>query len=186
MRDEHIAEDEDGGRPKPVEPAERPGPTPARDGLPRRRSRARPERSAGGVVVRRIDGTLHFLVIRDPYRNWGLPKGHLEGGEDSRAAALREVREETGLDGLDLGPRLGTIDWYFRLGDELIHKFCDFFLMGSSHGHPVPEEAEGITEAIWIPIDDAPEKISYDNARGIVRRAVELLDAEDLDGFEVP
>ena len=66
---------------------------------------------------------MHLLLIRDPYGKWGLPKGHVENGESSREAALREVREETGLTHLDPGPSLGSIDWYFRLKGDLVHKF---------------------------------------------------------------
>ncbi len=88
--------------------------------------KARIEHSSGGVVARHMDGAVHLLLIRDPYGKWGLPKGHVEDGESSREAALREVREETGLTGLDAGPSLGTIDWYFRFKGELVHKFCDF------------------------------------------------------------
>lgn len=139
------------------------------------RRRAREERSAGGVVLRRIEGEVHVLVIRDPYKNWGLPKGHLEEGEDSSTAALREVREETGLEELELGPVLGTIDWYFRLGDDLVHKYCEFFLMTSHVGEPVPEEGEGITEVIWVPLEEAPERITYGNARRIVVEVREMM-----------
>ena len=67
----------------------------ARSGLPGGR-RAREEWSAGGVVLRRIRGVLHALLIKDPYGNWGLPKGHLEGTEGPQQAGLREVEEETG------------------------------------------------------------------------------------------
>jgi 8-oxo-dGTP pyrophosphatase MutT (NUDIX family) len=136
-----------------------------------KRGRARVERSAGGVVVRRVGGALNALVIRDPYGNWGLPKGHLENGEGPGEAALREVGEETGLDGLRLGPELATIDWYFRAGGKLIHKFCAFYLMASDAGDPVPEEAEGITECVWLSLDDAEARITYDNAREVVRVA---------------
>ena len=59
--------------------------------------KARIEHSSGGVVARRVDGSVHLLLIRDPYGKWGLPKGHVENGESSFEAALREVREETGL-----------------------------------------------------------------------------------------
>jgi ADP-ribose pyrophosphatase YjhB (NUDIX family) len=136
-----------------------------------KRGRARVERSAGGVVVRRVDDVLNALVIRDPYGNWGLPKGHLENGESSGEAALREVAEETGLHGLRLGPELATIDWYFRAGGKLIHKFCAFYLMASDAGDPVPEEAEGITECVWLSLEDAEARITYDNAREVVRVA---------------
>lgn len=143
----------------------------------------RTERSAGGVVLRRIDGTLHLLIIRDPYKKWGLPKGHLEPGEDARTAALREVREETGLDEIEIGPAVGTIDWYFRHDGYLVHKYCAFFLMTSGEGEPVPEVEEGITEAVWVPLDDVAERISYDNARRIVVEAVELARREDRAPF---
>jgi 8-oxo-dGTP pyrophosphatase MutT (NUDIX family) len=142
--------------------------------------RARVERSAGGVVVRRIEGVVHVLLIRDPYRNWGLPKGHLEEDEEAAAAAMREVREETGLHGLDLGPELDTIDWHFRLHGTLVHKFCAFYLMTSTSGQPVPEVEEGITECVWLPMEEALERISYDNARAVLGQAAALLARDDL------
>jgi 8-oxo-dGTP pyrophosphatase MutT (NUDIX family) len=140
-----------------------------------KRTRARVERSAGGVVVREIDGQPHILVIRDPYQNWGLPKGHLEDGERNGEAAMREVREETGLEDLVLGKELASIDWYFRAGGKLIHKFCAFYLMTSREGDPHPEAAEGITECVWLPLDEAAARISYDNARDVVHAAREAL-----------
>ncbi len=139
------------------------------------RGRAKVERSAGGVVVRTIDGTVHVLLIRDPYQNWGLPKGHLESGEQSGDAALREVAEETGLADLTLGPELATIDWYFRARDELVHKFCAFYLMRSTEGDAVPELAEGISECVWLTLPEAEARITYDNAREVVRVAREVL-----------
>ena len=55
------------------------------------RTRAKEERSAGGVVYRMVDDRPLFLLIRDSYRNWGFPKGHLEPNEPADRAALREV-----------------------------------------------------------------------------------------------
>lgn len=126
-------------------------------------------------MVRVILGEPHVLVIRDPYQNWGLPKGHLENGEASGEAAVREVREETGLSDVALGEELATIDWYFRAGGKLIHKFCAFYLMRSEAGDPVPETSEGITECVWLPLDEAAARISYDNAREVVSVAREIL-----------
>jgi 8-oxo-dGTP pyrophosphatase MutT (NUDIX family) len=140
-----------------------------------KRARARIEKSAGGVVVRRFGGAPHVLVIRDPYQNWGLPKGHLEDGEGSGEAALREVTEETGLQDLTLGEELATIDWYFRSGSRLVHKFCAFFLMSSEQGEPVPEVAEGITECMWLTLEEAEGRITYDNAREVVKAARSIL-----------
>ena len=77
--------------------------------------RAQRETSAGGVVFRRgPDGQVRFLLIRDSYKNWGFPKGHLEAGEPPAEAARREVTEETGLNELVLHGPIKVIDWYFR------------------------------------------------------------------------
>jgi 8-oxo-dGTP pyrophosphatase MutT (NUDIX family) len=140
----------------------------ARSGFPPGR-RAREEWSAGGVVLRRIQGVVHALLIKDPYGNWGLPKGHLEGAENPEQAGLREVQEETGLGDLVLGAKLRTIDWYFRLKGILIHKHCTFFVMTSSIGDPVPEEAEGITDCVWLPLMEAIDTVGYENAREVLR-----------------
>jgi 8-oxo-dGTP pyrophosphatase MutT (NUDIX family) len=139
------------------------------------RRQVREEKSAGGVVVRARAGVPHVLLIRDPYQNWGLPKGHLEAGEDAPTAAVREVREETGLAALELGPELGMIDWYFRRDDELIHKMCSFFLMRSADGDVRPEVNEGITECEWLPVEQAVARVTYENAREMIRAAVRHL-----------
>ena len=133
--------------------------------------RTRIETSAGGVVVRTIGGIQHALVIRDPYRKWGLPKGHTEGGETSRETALREVREETGLRDVRVDTELVTIDWFFMVRGTRVHKFATFFLMYSETGDPVPEEGEGITACEWVPLDVADRRLSYDNASEVVKVA---------------
>lgn len=147
---------------------------------PVRRSRLpQVETSAGGVIYRWRGDVPHVLLIRDGYQHWGLPKGHLEAGETPDAAALREAQEETGLGDLVLGPRLLTIDWFFRAKGTLIHKFCHFFLIESRTGETVPEESEGITACVWLPVPRALEQISYDNAREVVRRAAAELARDD-------
>ena len=127
--------------------------------------------SAGGVVLRTIDGVVHALVIRDPYKRWGLPKGHSEDGESPQETALREVREETGLGDLRLGPELVTIDWFFRAREKEIHKFATFYLMYSDNGEPVPEQDEGITRCEWVPLASAHERVSYANASEVMKVA---------------
>lgn len=137
---------------------------------------ARIETSSGGVVYRRIGSEPHFLLIRDPYANWGLPKGHIEGGESPEEAALREVEEETGLRALNVIAPLPTIDWYFRDRGVLIHKFCHFFLIESPEGDAVPQQDEGITACIWRPIAQALKNVTYANAREVLRIAGQRVD----------
>jgi 8-oxo-dGTP pyrophosphatase MutT (NUDIX family) len=143
-----------------------------------RQRRAERETSAGGVVFRRgADGEPRFLLIRDSYRNWGFPKGHLEAGEPPAEAARREIAEETGLTDPVLHGAIQVIDWYFRFRGKTIHKYCHFFLLESKQGEPVPQVEEGITDCAWQSLDDSLKTISYDNARGVLERAAEMVRA---------
>ena len=129
------------------------------------------ETSAGGVVVRCTPGGPTFLVILDSYKNWGFPKGHLDGDETPEQAARREVAEEAGLHDLIMHNDLAVIDWFFRFRGRLIHKYCHFFLFESKEGDPVPELDEGITECRWVGYEDALSTIRYENARNVLREA---------------
>ena len=139
------------------------------------RARAKQEVSAGGVVYRTCDGGPLFLLIRDSYRNWGFPKGHLEPGEMPDAAAMREVAEETGLAGIELRGAIETIDWYFRFRGRLIHKVCYFYLMETDAEATCPQRAEGITACRWAPFEEAVKLVSYANARVVLQRAREMV-----------
>lgn len=139
------------------------------------RTATRIERSAGGVVVRPVAGSWHALLIKDPYGKWSLPKGHMEGGESLREAAVREVEEETGITPEAVGPKIDTVDWVFRDGDETIHKYCTFFLMRSRHGEAVPQSREGITACAWLPVRDAASLVAYSDTREVVLRAAEKI-----------
>jgi len=146
--------------------------------MKRPQRKAQRETSAGGVVFRRgDDGRARYLLIRDSYRNWGFPKGHLEPGEPPADAARREVGEETCLSDLVLHGPIKVIDWYFRFRGKTIHKFCHFFLFESRAGEASPQAEEGITACAWHPIEEAVKAISYDNARHVLKRADEMLQA---------
>jgi bis(5'-nucleosidyl)-tetraphosphatase len=135
----------------------------------------REEESAGGIVFRLERGKPRYLLIRDSYRNWGFPKGHLEDGEEPATAAVREVGEETGLRALLVRGLIDTIDWDFRFRGQAIHKVCHFFLMESRRSRTLPQRAEGITACRWMSFDEAQKRLSYRNAREVLRRAHDMV-----------
>jgi 8-oxo-dGTP pyrophosphatase MutT (NUDIX family) len=135
----------------------------------------REETSAGGIVFRRDRGRPTFLLIRDSYKNWGFPKGHLEEGEQPDAAAIREVGEETGLRDLVIRGPIDTIEWSFRFRGSQIHKVCHFFLMETAQSRTSPQRAEGITACRWSSYDEAEQMLSYPNARDVLRRAHSMI-----------
>lgn len=140
-----------------------------------RQRRPREEVSAGGVVFRRDGERTLFLLIRDSYRNWGFPKGHLEQGEEPEQAALREVGEETGLAELALRAPIEVIDWEFRFRGRRIHKTCHFFLIETPDRRTEPLKAEGITACRWASFEQAEQLVAYENARAVLRQAQALL-----------
>ena len=121
--------------------------------------------------MRCTDAGPTYLVILDSYKNWGFPKGHLDGDETPEEAARREVAEEAGLTELVTHGELSVIDWFFRFRGRLIHKYCHFFLFESKAGEPRPQHDEGITECRWMPFDEALVTIRYENARSVLREA---------------
>jgi 8-oxo-dGTP pyrophosphatase MutT (NUDIX family) len=135
--------------------------------------------SAGGLVIDdRPDGRWALLISRRSAAGalqWTLPKGGLEQGEDQRSAALREVREETGLD-CDIVGELGTIDYWFvwRPDQVRYHKFVHYFVMRHRGGEPSPRDDEA-EDVEWFPLSQALERLTHANERQLVRAA--LLDA---------
>lgn len=136
---------------------------------------ARRELSAGGVVFRVRGGEVLFLLIRDSYRNWGFPKGHVEDAEPSEQAALREVREETGVSDLTVRGTVDTIDWYFRFRGRLVHKVCEFYLVETAEARTLPQHAEGISACRWATYGEAAAMIPYANARQVLARARDMV-----------
>lgn len=144
-----------------------------------RQRRPREEVSAGGIVFRRDGERTLYLLIRDSYRNWGFPKGHLEDGEAPSEAALREVGEETGLEALELRAPIEVIDWEFRFRGRRIHKTCHFFLIETPDQRTSPLRAEGITACRWASFEQAERLVAYDNARAVLRQARAILAETD-------
>lgn len=138
---------------------------------PNKPPRVRRETSAGGVVFRRDGARTLVLLIRDRHNNWGFPKGHIEKGEEPAQAALREVREETGLSRLDVVAPVDVIEWTFRFRGRRIHKTCHFFALSTDDVRTKPQRKEGITACRWVTIDHGERLLTHDNAREVLAAA---------------
>jgi 8-oxo-dGTP pyrophosphatase MutT (NUDIX family) len=134
------------------------------------------EFSSGGLVIRNMSGRPHLAVVRLRDEILALPKGHPGKGESSQEAALREVREETGLDATPV-ERIGDIRyWYARDGDRVL-KVVSFFLLRYRSGRLEDHDHE-VEDALWIPLEEAPERLAYKSEREIAETALSRLTQE--------
>lgn len=133
------------------------------------------EFSAGGLVVRRFRGRPFLAVVRVARQGGvvALPKGHPDGRESAEEAALREVREETGLTAEPV-EKLGDIRYFYTRGGERVLKVVSFFLLRYRSGS-VREHDHEVEAAQWIPLADAPTLLAYAGERQMAAKALERL-----------
>jgi 8-oxo-dGTP pyrophosphatase MutT (NUDIX family) len=131
------------------------------------------EFSAGGLVIRNLRSRPHVAVVRVRDQVLALPKGHPEQGESAQDAALREVREETGLEATPV-EKLGDIRyWYARDGDRVL-KIVSFFLLRYRSGRLEDHDHE-VEEALWIPLEEAPARLAYRGEKDMAETALSRL-----------
>jgi 8-oxo-dGTP pyrophosphatase MutT (NUDIX family) len=152
-----------------------PGPvTCYKDAVPR-------EFSAGAVVVRRLKGRWWVAAIRPggkPVGVWALPKGLIARGDSAAETAVREVAEETGVEGR-LERKLGDVRYvYTRRGGERVFKVVSFFLVRYRRGRLgelPPEHAHEVDEVRWLPLPEAIDLLAYKGEREMAAEAFSCL-----------
>jgi 8-oxo-dGTP pyrophosphatase MutT (NUDIX family) len=135
--------------------------------------------SAGGIVVR-YEGDSPQLVVGCRRRDrdvvtWTLPKGTPDPGETREETALREVREETGLE-VRIKRPLDSIEYWFVQSGTRIHKTVHYFLMDPTGGDLGRHDHE-FESVRWIGFDEAQHLLTFETERALVARAAEALDA---------
>jgi 8-oxo-dGTP pyrophosphatase MutT (NUDIX family) len=134
------------------------------------------EFSAGGVLVRTVGGRPHVAAIRPqgkPAGTWVLPKGNIDAGESPAETAVREVREETGVEGR-LVEKLGDVKYVYTWDGERIFKVVSFFLLRARLGRiGAIEEAMRVevADARWLPLEEAPTLLAYGGEREMAAKA---------------
>jgi 8-oxo-dGTP pyrophosphatase MutT (NUDIX family) len=130
------------------------------------------EFSAGGVVVR--DGKCVVIVptrrAADGSKVLALPKGHPEDGESAADAALREVREEAGVEAR-LVEKLGDVRYWYTRDGRRIAKLVSFFLLEYLGGE-VDDHDREVEHARWLALEDAARELTYKGERDMARRAL--------------
>jgi 8-oxo-dGTP pyrophosphatase MutT (NUDIX family) len=136
------------------------------------------EVSAGGVVVRPGPSGWEVCLIR-VRDSWSLPKGIVEAGESPEQAALREISEEVGipLDGLRLRAPLPASEYAYRHEGRLILKRVHHFLVEVPAGTEAVPQAGEVDDVAWVPIAEAPGRVTYRDLRPALTEAARLLDA---------
>jgi 8-oxo-dGTP pyrophosphatase MutT (NUDIX family) len=136
------------------------------------------ERSAGVILVLRKDGAEDkFLLIKQLSNNWSFPKGHIEDGEDTKSAAIRELQEETGITNFEFADLPTLIEEYdFNHSGEVRHKINEYFIAYTLQ-EDVKIQEEEILDYKWVTKEDALMTLTFDEQKEIMIKVVKDLDS---------
>jgi len=128
------------------------------------------EKSCGAIVFRKEKNKIFYLILQYNDNYWGLPKGHMEAGEEEKETAIREVGEETGLRDFNIiNGFKEKIEYFFKKGGQTIHKEVVFFLFETKTIN-VKKSFEHL-DIKWVPYKEAIEKLTYKTDKEVMKKA---------------
>lgn len=139
--------------------------------------------AAGGVVIRRARSRLVAAMVGDGNPTiWRLPKGIVEPFEGQRAAAVREVEEETNLRAR-VEADLGYSQWKYAYEGKKYSKRTRFFLMRWVGGALYPKDREHL-RATWIPVSQLPAKLYFRSEKRVAEKALAILNRKSASKYQ--
>lgn len=128
------------------------------------------EFSAGGIVFK---GNKVLLTKHSQNKHWSFPKGWIEQGQTSKEAALREVKEEGGVEA-EIVDKIGDSKYIYTLNGEKIFKVVVYFLMKYKSGNPKDHDWE-MEEAGWFSSDEALKTLSFSRDKELLKKAIKMI-----------
>jgi len=135
------------------------------------------ETSAGAIVYTIIDEQIYYLLIQDFHSNWGFPKGHLENNETLIQAAIREIKEEVGID----------IELDTNFVDECNYKMNNgndkrsVYFLGKYFNQTINKQVEEVQETKLLKYDEAIKQLTFDNMKEVLKKANDYLNKQSLN-----
>ena len=132
------------------------------------------EKSCGAVVFKRQKDGIKYLLLHYEAGHWDFPKGNQEKNEKEEQTALREIKEETGIEDIEVRDGFReTVNYYYKRGEETVYKEVIFFLAQSATAD-VKLSSEHIGYA-WLGYDHAFKKLTFNSAKNLLMKADKFL-----------
>ena len=126
--------------------------------------------SSGGVVIYRGKILALYKSYKNRYEGWVLPKGTVEEGEEYRETALREVKEEAGVDA-QIIKYIGKSQYNFAIPDDVVVKDVHWFLMTADNYHSKPQREEYFIDSGYYKFHEIYHLLKFSNEKQIVEQA---------------